>query len=136
MTIDLSKLTPAPWFVDPKNDCRVRSLVDAPGEEAVELDEAFCVASTHTSSFAPGFVIARENAKAIALLRNALDIQFRRGWWVAPGVKHGEERLRWAAQGPWDHQEPGIDGKWHDDPASALCAAEAWYVANCEGKAP
>lgn len=114
-TLDLSKLTPATWFCEKEPTKIILSSSDVQ-RIAWVFDNAFD--ENHT--------------EFIALARNAFNIMMRRGWRLVNGVQHGVDGLFWAAQGPFDHHEIGVDGKWHSDPFTALIEADRWFSEHVE----
>ncbi len=124
MSIDLSKLTPAPWRVSDKHGlCVVRD--DPIGDVVCDLSVGQWEGS-------------RADAEFIALSRNALDVMARRKWspmYVCEYDHNDEDHWGWKA---FSSRENGYVGsnpaELYDDPYTALVEADAWYAANVEGK--
>jgi hypothetical protein len=116
MSIDLSKLTGAPWYA--VNYAGFWEPQSSPtyGKEGDLLDE-------ETNASAP------TNAVFIALARNAFDVMMRRGWWVVPYLGKPSEG-RWFVRGNGLPRE--IQDSEHPDPFTALVEADAWHKANVE----
>lgn len=114
MSIDLSKLLPAPWAYsyDGSGDWSVgceHEPQEARAAVVSDGDDDFC----------------RAHAAFIALAKNAFDVMMRRGW----GVEQWEEGWSIAQpKRPW--QMPG-DLCW-PDPFTALVEADRWYQENVE----
>ena len=72
MSIDITKLSPAPWAFDA--DASIRELRDANGNEVIWTSLETC----HLES------ARKDDLPLIALSRNWLDIQMRRGWGISP----------------------------------------------------
>jgi hypothetical protein len=122
--MDLSKLAPAPWTSD---GCYVHGPVvvgdgDVPDYSSMTIyDEG-----GHNE----------DEAKFIALARNAFDVMMRRGWyavtrgdeWTVPFCLAEED-----AGFPWKAYESvtGKEASW-PDPFTALVEADRWYRENVE----
>lgn len=138
MSIDLKKLTPAPWRIK-SNHCR--RIYGNAGEPPVlmndfdlvcEVDPVTINRGLKVSEFGTGkqfppveYLYDRADADAefIALARNAFDILLRRNWSVIkePGNVFSIQQVGW-------------DGRFHgfansfNDPYTAVVEAEKWFV--------
>ncbi len=65
------------------------------------------------------------------IAQQAFAIMMQRGWWAHKSIVSG----KWIV---YVQGEPRMvcDQQKHDDPFTALCAAEAWYREHCEEKQP
>ena len=124
--MDLSKLTPAPWFVGKNRDAHtVRSLVDMEGEEPVGKSESFTVANCWSGTHATRLKLSVTNAEFIALARNAFDIMLRLlwntqeldGYWIVFGRTCPLKVHQWS------------ETQHFTDPFTALVESEKWYAA-------
>lgn len=131
--MDLSKLTPAPWF---DNDgYRVHApTADVDKRSGDVLFEGKHLAATGTDS------------AFVALARNAFDVMMRRGWYAAPIYQQGEV-IGWnvlnahGALAGRDHHRScattfmlegwPFSGLW-SDPFTALVEADKWYTEHVE----
>ncbi len=141
MTLDLTKLTPAPWrFLKEPRGCSVLGWVQPPGEEEVAAISG---------------VGGVENGEFIALARNAFDVQERRHWvvtkeniWGDPERKYREVYIV-REQQTLDLKDDGnayrkVIGRivgplgneliWADDPYSVLVRCDEWHKANVEAQ--
>jgi hypothetical protein len=107
--MDLSKLSPAPWFANG------RQLY---GEE-----------SFSSLVFSGGGFPT--NVEFCALARNAFDVMIRRKWGVALCLIGGWEVFSRDGQECRDLDCPNVG---HADPFTALVEADRWYVANVENQ--
>ena len=114
MTFDLSKLSPAPWFLAQQGPML---SVCSEGQPII-ADMANYLRANY-----------RDDAEFIALARNVFDIMVRRGWWVAPLEVVSPPRTIWFVVG-------GIGTRRFNatDPFSALIAADKWYREHVECK--
>lgn len=112
MSLDLSKLSPAPWFAQwqTNGNCNGHNLRSQDG--------------------LVGKFYNIDGAEAVALLRNALDIQMRRQWGTRVTMT-GWNISNTLGMLPDDggFNDWVMDQDW-PDPATALNEAEKWYVAN------
>lgn len=111
MSIDLSKLSPAPWTVHKAS------------HEDADPDEAFVLFGGGTHDYdRDSTMIDTNHASFIALARNAFDVMMRRGWSVE----------QWH-DGRWSLDHVIRPFCWTDamawpDPFTALVEADKWYV--------
>ncbi len=128
MSIDLSNLPPAPWFVG-SLPYHVKALCDKEGEPPVGESEAFRLANTWSGHAAPRMEIAKTVAAFAVLARNAFDIMLRRGWGVERVWNNDLRVYRWyiVADAPRALREGFAD------PFTALVEADRWYAENVEG---
>jgi hypothetical protein len=118
VSMDLEKLTPAPWkvafhgMVDPSKAWRI---VDSTGDTV-------------------GWCISGSDASIIALARNAFDVMTRRGWWAEPiGQNWYVSTGRFGASA--GEVEAFLSNRPFPDPFTALVEADRWFVQNVvEGK--
>ncbi len=125
MSIDLSKLTPAPWEADESHLVHGRSgtLRETPGFAKFESDNR------------------NEDAAFCALARNAFDVMMRRGWYACRDGFDGESFVGWiVCSRPTKSHCPNVMGRhkgpissW-PDPFTALVEADKWYQENVENK--
>ncbi len=104
MSIDLSKLSPAPWHTD--------DLMQVYNHE-------YCVADC-------GY---QDEADFIALARNAFDVMLRRGWGVERVWDNDLRVHRWYIV----TDAPRALREGFADPFTALVEADRWYAENVEG---
>ena len=133
--MDLSRLSPAPWFVGKNRDAHtVRSLVDMEGEEPVGKSDSFTVANCWSGTHATRLKLSVANAEFIALARNAFHIMMRRLWHpVCMNVSLPENN--YVGRNKWTVAGIGLipsEAAWFDDPFTALVEADKWYAANKE----
>ena len=118
MSIDLSKLLPAPW--EPDHEMVYFGAVDDRGRP-----DSLVVAECRSP----------EVAQFVALARNAIDVLIRRGW----AVRHSEfDGMWWLAHAGTPHPKAFRD--WSEenafaDPFTTLIEADKWYRENVEGGA-
>lgn len=123
MSIDLTKLTPAPWYVT-TNDYGTEFTVCAKLNGQVAR-----IVSWHSDI----------DAEFIALARNAFDIMMWHGWHAVPlrftddgcdqwGVKSADAMVETIAESGFSKKSCTF---W-PDPFTALVEADAWYRANIE----
>jgi hypothetical protein len=120
MSIDLTKLTPAPWAAR-TTDC---GWVAGPNGHPVLVAENDDDQGQASVTFA-------------ALARNAFDVMIRRGWNPVQ-IVNGERSGQWKVVG----EMSAHTGKlilWAEkfaftDPFTALVEADRWYAANVEAK--
>lgn len=121
MTINLEKLTPAPWEVNGVALIHNPRRIDPAGR--VAFMEPHC---------------QRSDAAFIALARNAFDVMMRRGWHAVRD--RSRDGQHWVAvsyeKDPYESNpimtdEDGLED-WRPDPFTALVEADAWYKANVE----
>lgn len=107
MSIDLSKLTPAP--------CEELVLVGSGTRHWAQTPDR-----VHPKQ-------SREDARFFALARNALDVMMRRGWHPMPDSE------KWFVYGECSMilQAAGTHGPY-PDPFTALVEADKWYRENVE----
>lgn len=131
MPIDLTKLAPAPWFVnysettDDRGDgpaCLSIGPYEEDGADAFMFSETFSASDGSPDRIDAIFEFA-------ALARNAFDVMIRRGWHTWPlddGTwEVGSGDGRW-----WVETIPSVLS-W-PDPFTALVAADQWYRENIE----
>lgn len=128
-SIDLFKLTPAPWVV-------IRETNFTIGMPVVRMydDEDANLVVGHPADWGP--TNNETDAEFIALARNALFVMTLRGWYPIPGV---DKRWRVASKtpmdSPYDEGDNPLDGAPdYGDPFTALVEANKWYEENVEGK--
>ena len=133
MSIDLTKLTPAPWST---------GGTFMPGSPA-EQQWVWGPRVKHTDQ--SGTVVAERvkptNAAFIALARNAFDVMMRRGWYacrVSVGTQTGDvEKYRLSKDFRYIIENEDwwlASQKWYDDPFTALVEADKWYRDHIEAK--
>lgn len=131
MTLDLTKLSAAPWtwhwperFDDYEGP--MASLFDGSGEIVCNFGDSTLYYPTQGSEPSP------TDAEFIALARNAFDVMMRRGWevhhirvgqWGVPYVMHEGEFRAWLKLDP---------KALAADPFTALVEADRWYRENIE----
>jgi hypothetical protein len=132
VTFDVSKLSPAPFVFDE----RVRSMAVYCGPKVGcfdELQETVCYIGWGPGDPAWDLDRRRADWALLALARNALDVQLRRGWhaartidfkWYVPAV------LAVMTQRQYD--DGGADALYQSDPYTAILKANVWFVANVE----
>lgn len=115
MTLDLAKLTPAPW-----------------NEASWAKDHGRV--TTPCGGFDVGEGRAAD-AEFIAIARNALDVMMRRGWYAVPC---NADAVKWIVVNAFAVQleRGGNTGTYFtaSDPFTALVAADDWFKANGKGK--
>lgn len=134
MPVDFSKVTPAPWEVDTTKALGAYGVwtgyATHPGHDGAGYPSQICQMPVLNS-------LDREqrdaNAAAIALLRNAQDVQMRRKWW---SEWHNEEQL-WVVHDKNGYIEQLIDGQYlwfcGPDPDSPLIEADEWFKEHDHG---
>lgn len=124
MSIDLMRLSPAPWEAD--------------GFGSDEHGWGFGVVCKDTKGQGDFLVRAAEMSKAdaefCALARNAFDVMMRRGWWSVP-QKCGET---WIAMNAFAVQieRGGNTGIYFvsPDPFTCLVEADRWFKEHVDAK--
>lgn len=110
MSIDLSKLSPAPWLRSGKDI--IGPIPDSP-ENTGDTDKDF-----------------------ICLARWAFEVMMRRGWGVqaasGPGWHPGGVEFGWQAMS--DDNRTWIGQTTYSDPFTALVEADHWYRENVEAR--
>lgn len=124
MSIDLTKLTPAPWKM---HRCKFAGQDEACGifnDESLDCSMDEC-----------HHPLTETDAAFIAIARNAFDVMMRRGW----HAKKCSEGPHWFVDiGPEWIQHVFVDKRgtieavYGLDPFTALVAADEWYKANVE----
>lgn len=112
--IDLAKLTPAPWTAGAISE----TLYDPSGAVLAH----FYHGGTDETRAA-----AHAAMEFTALARQAMDVMMRRHWTVTRWVNE-----KWGVldtNDKWIHPLLSYDGNAHDDPFTALVAADAWLLA-------
>ena len=105
--MDLSKLTPAPWFM--------------------ELEQTKIILSS-ASVQRIAWVFDENHTEFMALARNAFEIMMRRGW----HAKQESDGL-WRAWSQHEREKPVlICILSKPDPFTAIVEAESWHVTNGE----
>lgn len=120
MSIDLTKLTPAPWFVNEWDRLVVskeRSIID-------ELRVA------DAGSNAP-----KTDMEFIAMARNAFGIMMRRGW-ISKLDCHGKWIVsnKEMAEATVDIPDDEYPNRFCDNPFTALVESDKWYREHVENK--
>jgi hypothetical protein len=113
MSIDLTKLTPAPWFVSAPASDAFPAVVNGKG---------FPILLSEQDNL--------HDLQAAALARNALDVMLRRGWAAKKKANDNwvvDIPLRMPFDGGSMEQIAG-------DPFTALVEADRWYAEHVEGK--
>ena len=132
MSLDLEKLTPAPW-----ESRHVLGEVVGEWSDAMNRRLQVCVRDRTTPSSEADFDF-------IALARNAFDVMMRRGWMVCREVVTSNPshkaygRSVWTVRSEHHGDLIGPIGSriiWADDPFTALVEADKWHVENIERKA-
>jgi hypothetical protein len=125
MSVDLSKLSPAPWSCTGGRYIGIVAVVDGKRSQIGRSEECADRLSDE---------VVVTNGTFIALARNAFDVQLRRGW-TARRISNG----RWLVQDDCNtplQQEQSKPGRldWFEanDPFSALTTADEWYRTNME----
>ena len=120
MSIDLTKLSPAPW----------EAILCGKAEAPDTLKRIVQSVDPDGSHIAFVFEDSPDNAAFIALARNAFDVMMRRGWTVTKHMQHDADHGKWRVLDEWDRSvspmPPSID------PFAALVEADAWYGKNVE----
>ena len=135
--IDLTKMSPAPWVYDysfvPARTASITLAKVFVGAKpsCLAAPEPFCVTGKG------GYWLDRTdfaNMQFIALARNDLDVQRRRGWHVAKCIDSDQWYCPQLAI--YLFANPGaIEVAYQDGhPVGLLTNADAWYAANVEGK--
>lgn len=115
MSLDLEKLTPAPWEVakSPEHLISGCTVFGPEGEDIITTDNDGCA-----SDPCPDYINLKEaDASFMALARNAFDVMMRRGW--APALPTQETLVDLRTQ------------RW-SDPFTALVEADKWYPEKVE----
>lgn len=116
MSIDITKLTPAPWT--PVAVCY----------EHCQFPHAWIVGGGEFSD--------REDAELYCLMRNALDVMTRRGWgtmeYFIPQKDMTFKRVFKVFGNGLDSAELWNMPRIHDNPLMALVAADGWYKENID----
>ena len=132
MSIDLTKLTPAPWVYDERTGI-ASVFAGTPPDCLLSHNLPRCIASK-SASWSPigtGGLIAGwtwneadlADMEFIALARNAFDVMMRRSWTY--GIDRNERIYIWDARG---YDVEGLpDREWGSNPFTALVEAEKWY---------
>lgn len=121
--MDLTKLTPAPWRVDPWNTLPNGYLI-GPSIETLPAPVGLMRA-------VPPISMAMDDAEFCALARNAFDVMMRRNWHPEIWDMHGNWFVV-TREGDWVTSPNGREPLYSADPFTALLAADEWYVANVE----
>jgi hypothetical protein len=122
--LDLSKLTPAPWYNERRfsNGCEIVPRICCEKNASRECGRiADLVGAPYL-----GYESTLVNAEFIALARNAFDVMVRRGW----SIRKDKLGSRWHV--PEAHR-PNYCAAG-DDPFTALVEADKWYKENVEGR--
>ncbi len=112
--MDLSKLTPAPWFVD---------------RDHANFDVAYGTQGDASDTFSLLDRYEETDYEFIALARNALDVMMRRKWMAMCDVE--------AVGGWWVEDARGTPlgmPRCCPDPFTAIVEADKWYAENVEKK--
>jgi hypothetical protein len=135
--MNINNLTPAPWYAhNPDDGCcmNVLCVTNSPVEPDTESgDTTGIIAGTLIQTpmtLGQWHTRWEADAEFIALARNALDVQMRRGW-SAQTFKSGY-RDEWVIElenGSWLYTNDGKRLTW-PDPFTALVQADAWYTDN------
>lgn len=114
--LDLTKLSPAPWFADPRD----RLVIDA-GRSVLTTEVELAAGGSNRPTVDMAFV---------ALARNAFDVQLRRGWGVMPCRSVAGWWVCKDSEGtPFRDDCPRL---YWPDPFTALVEADKWYRENAE----
>lgn len=128
--MDVTKLTPAPWYA-------------AKGSDEVWHDTSdrswFVCDAGHNETVKIGN--AEAEAEFIALARNAFDIMMRRGWWsylCKDGLWRYSVVLKLERPADLIGGLEGIHLVGYSDPFTAIVEADKWYreTIECEKPAP
>ena len=129
MTLDLSKLTPAPWLRVPYGgDWKDREECLAVGHP--ETESGICDANHYWQRVFNGWMARRADVEFVCLARAAFEVMMRRKW---------NPTYRGGTNGGWyvlNILEDRVGRVLADDPFTALVEADRWYVANVEAKKP
>ena len=124
--MDLSKVTPAPWYDD---GYRIYGPTDDPDKRSggVIMEYKY---SDHAMD---------DDGEFCALARNALDVMMRRGWhamkclqsddWFVQDAFQSEIVLEFSTR-----RDEMIRACYAKDPFTALVQADKWYAENIENK--
>lgn len=128
MTIELEKLSPAPWYVQQNRDHPTASpFVCRPGEGGIAVMQWLCHEQTPEAE-ADMIRKVEVNAEFIALARNAFDVMMRRAWYSVPRKADASE---WIVLNAFavELERGGNTGVYFtsSDPFSCLVEAEDWY---------
>lgn len=129
MSIDLSKLTPAPWEVRADNE---PNAVDSIGKRPFAFQ-----LSDHGDKWRSAVCMGWENHEDmafVALARNAFDVMMRRGWRFK--YKNAHNHMRWEVVNAFGTDGRPIPDEYRiaDDPFTALVEADKWYTEHVERK--
>lgn len=133
MTIDLSKLTPAPWRTERRysNGCEIIPRIKCTPDSNRECG---WIADLIGAPYL-GYESTLVNAEFIALARNAFDVMLRRGWCaIQQPSGRWAVKIDWSAIGNSGGMQSGFAPQQHADPFTALVETDAWYKENVEGK--
>ena len=130
MSLDLSKLTPAPWVV-----CRETEEFGTIGMPVVRMDDDDSIVVGHGSDWGPTTDNTETDATFIALARNAFEVLIRRGWGVE---KRGGCDPGWMVTDiigdvfyPPDSDNTAI---LPSDPFTAIVEADKWLREHVKGE--
>lgn len=136
MSIDQTKLTPAPWRSERRYSDGIEVVPRINCERNADR-ECGRVADLVGAPYL-GYESTVVNAEFIALARNVFDVMMRRGWEfrTVPGCGYCATFTTghcvddtWIAEG----NKPTMK-RFHADPFTCLVEADAWYKANVEAK--
>lgn len=133
MSIDLTKLTPAPWQVRRRNDEFDFGVVSRVVEGGVHMF-AVCRTGNNNRTSSNKRDVEDTDAEFIALARNAFDVMTRRLWRPVVMSVCLEEN-NWVSRNKWCVGGIGLkppDQPFYDDPFTALVEADKWYRENIE----
>jgi hypothetical protein len=133
MSIDLEKLTPAPWGSE-RRSSNGREIVPRIICERSKDRECGWIADLVGAPYL-GYESTLVNAEFIALARNALDVMMRRRWYVSYFFRSekGKHFDKWLLHCGDDEEENMLeaDGKLiGDDPFTTLDDADQWMKEN------
>jgi hypothetical protein len=131
MSIDLSKLSPAPWSINARKeiDCKNLPGIDSPTGSVCDFGNSEMYYPTEGNC--PG----EADFEFMVLARNAFDVMTRRSWYVIPAIEGGWSICATTVfDNPYEHDGSGDCGPKYDDPFTALVEADKWYRKNVESE--
>jgi hypothetical protein len=136
MTIDLSKLTPAPWSARSNHDhSTLPPQVDSVKENGImspyPVIQMMWLCHESTKEAEDRMIAECEaNCEFVALARNAFDVMMRRGWGVFFSASG------WGVVFPNESRfsSPVLRGERYTDPLNALVEADKWMTEQVEAK--
>lgn len=134
--MDLSKLTPAPWYVEDSRTGSDMFIYEGDIDHGAMIlsgeDRDFSIPVIAVSFEEGRFKEEPEDLEFIALARNAFDVMMRRGW-TARMVTFADGWGVCDSHGSPPANFPGALFIF-DDPFTALVEADKWYRENVENR--